>query len=77
MIDPRNFKMDLKETERRLAENRAKIARQRKIIIQLAQDGADTAAAVGEMRNLLDSQKLHERRHRRILSDLVKTSKNS
>ena len=68
MMDP--LKRDLEETERRITDLRAQIARHRKIIIQLAHDGADTSKAVADMKSLLDSQKLYERRHRRILSDL-------
>ena len=69
-MDPKNLKQNLEETERRIAECRAQIARQRKIIIQLAIGGADTSSAVADMKSLLDSQRLYERRHRRILSDL-------
>lgn len=66
---------ELQETERRIAEGRAQIVRQRKIIIEMAKSGANPATAVADMRSLLDGQKLQDRRHQRILGDIAKARK--
>ena len=76
MRDVDKLATELQDTERLMAEGRAQVARLRKIIFQLAQSGADPAQAVADMRGLLDSQRLHERRHQRILGDIAKARKD-
>lgn len=76
MRDIDKLATELQDTERLIAEGRAQVVRLRKIIFQLAQSGADPAQTVADMRGLLDSQRLHARRHQRILGDIAKARKD-
>ena len=74
LIEPK--KALLIQVERHIADGRALIAQQRKMLMSLALSGADISKAVSVLRTLLESQRLHEQHHQQLLIELARKKKD-